>query len=286
MLDCISVTAHTGAACELVGFVEQYERRQYRGARPREHVLIERFERMSAIHDEHQPAQRLARFEVLLDTALPLASFLLAGLCKAIARQIDDSSADVRAEVVEQARSTGRFARAREMAVPGQLIQHARFARVRASSDRNLRLVVGRAIGDRRRARQKLGVDMIVLRSGRHGSGADILRALQITGGGRAILNAQLHRQKKRSQRKGRGISTMRKVSLATASLIATLLSSYAPIVSAGDANAGKALATPCAACHGENGVAVLPGAANLAGQNEKYMLRQLQLIKTDKRPI
>jgi cytochrome c553 len=77
----------------------------------------------------------------------------------------------------------------------------------------------------------------------------------------------------------------MRKVSLAAASLVA-LVGFCAATVTAADANAGKALAAPCAACHGENGVASLPGAANLAGQNEKYLLRQLQLIKTDKRPV
>ena len=49
----------------------------------------------------------------------------------------------------------------------------------------------------------------------------------------------------------------------------------------AGDAEAGKALAAPCGACHGQNGVALVPGAPNLAGQNERYLKSQLEMIKS-----
>jgi cytochrome c553 len=52
----------------------------------------------------------------------------------------------------------------------------------------------------------------------------------------------------------------------------------------AGDAAAGKALATPCGACHGQNGVAVVPGAPNLAGQNERYLATQLKMIQSGAR--
>jgi len=47
-------------------------------------------------------------------------------------------------------------------------------------------------------------------------------------------------------------------------------------VIAAGDAEAGKVLAAPCAACHGQNGVAVVPGAPNLAGQNRRYLESQL----------
>jgi len=47
-------------------------------------------------------------------------------------------------------------------------------------------------------------------------------------------------------------------------------------VIAAGDAEAGKVLAAPCAACHGPNGVAVVPGAPNLAGQNRRYLESQL----------
>ena len=53
-----------------------------------------------------------------------------------------------------------------------------------------------------------------------------------------------------------------------------------------GDATAGKALATTCGACHGQNGVAVVPGAPNLAGQNERYLAAQLKAIKSGTRTV
>lgn len=59
-----------------------------------------------------------------------------------------------------------------------------------------------------------------------------------------------------------------------------------AMVFAAGDANAGKALAAPCAACHGQDGVAIVPGSANIAGQNERYLKTQLELIKSGVRPV
>jgi cytochrome c553 len=49
---------------------------------------------------------------------------------------------------------------------------------------------------------------------------------------------------------------------------------------SAGDPAAGEANAVACGACHGANGAATLPMYPNLAGQNERYLLRQMQMIK------
>jgi len=54
----------------------------------------------------------------------------------------------------------------------------------------------------------------------------------------------------------------------------------------AGDPDAGKELAAPCGACHGQNGIANLPGAPNIAGQNERYLKTQLDLIKSNVRPV
>lgn len=46
----------------------------------------------------------------------------------------------------------------------------------------------------------------------------------------------------------------------------------------AGDALAGRAKAQIlCENCHGANGVAVLPGAANLSGQQREYLREQLR---------
>jgi cytochrome c553 len=48
----------------------------------------------------------------------------------------------------------------------------------------------------------------------------------------------------------------------------------------AGDAAAGKALTTACAACHGADGNSMAPTFPKLAGQSEKYTLKQLEDIQ------
>lgn len=53
-----------------------------------------------------------------------------------------------------------------------------------------------------------------------------------------------------------------------------------------GDAGAGESLATPCQACHGAGGISVMPEWPSLAGQNYKYLLRQLRMIKTNERMV
>jgi cytochrome c553 len=52
----------------------------------------------------------------------------------------------------------------------------------------------------------------------------------------------------------------------------------------AGDPAAGKAKAQMCAVCHGLNGVARVPDAANLAGESTLYLTRQLQAFKSGQR--
>ncbi|MDD1783746.1 c-type cytochrome [Enterovibrio sp. ZSDZ35] len=54
--------------------------------------------------------------------------------------------------------------------------------------------------------------------------------------------------------------------------------------VAAGDAEAGKAKAAICAACHGANGIAAIPGYPNLAGQNEQYIVSALKAYKNGER--
>jgi len=54
----------------------------------------------------------------------------------------------------------------------------------------------------------------------------------------------------------------------------------------AGDAAAGKAKTAACGACHGADGNSAAPGFPKLAGQNEKYLLKQLQDIKSGARPV
>ena len=39
-----------------------------------------------------------------------------------------------------------------------------------------------------------------------------------------------------------------------------------------------------CANCHGEDGIAVVPGAANLAGQQKEYLIEQLRAFRVGTR--
>ncbi len=48
----------------------------------------------------------------------------------------------------------------------------------------------------------------------------------------------------------------------------------------AGDA-AGQAKAAVCAACHGADGNATIPGYPNLKGQNEQYIVSSIKAYKT-----
>ncbi|MGI9265843.1 MAG: c-type cytochrome [Gammaproteobacteria bacterium] len=48
----------------------------------------------------------------------------------------------------------------------------------------------------------------------------------------------------------------------------------------AGDAEAGKAKAATCAACHGPTGVSGNPMWPNLAGQKEAYLVKQIKAFK------
>ncbi|CAN0342092.1 unnamed protein product, partial [Chrysoparadoxa australica] len=54
----------------------------------------------------------------------------------------------------------------------------------------------------------------------------------------------------------------------------------------AGDAAKGKAKSQSCAACHGADGNSAAPTFPKLAGQNEKYLLKQLKDIKSGARPV
>ncbi len=66
--------------------------------------------------------------------------------------------------------------------------------------------------------------------------------------------------------------------------ILSTLLLA-APAV-AGDAKAGKAKSQSCAACHGADGNSAAPTFPKLAGQNEKYLIKQMEDIKSGARPV
>ena len=56
--------------------------------------------------------------------------------------------------------------------------------------------------------------------------------------------------------------------------------------VAQGDATAGQAKSAICAACHGADGNSTVPNWPKLAGQHEKYLTRQVTLIKSGARPV
>ncbi len=69
--------------------------------------------------------------------------------------------------------------------------------------------------------------------------------------------------------------------------LLATLLWGASPVAFAtGDAAAGEALTATCAACHGADGNSAVGAFPKLAGQNQKYLVKQLQDIKSGLRPV
>ena len=56
--------------------------------------------------------------------------------------------------------------------------------------------------------------------------------------------------------------------------------------VAQGDATAGQAKSAICAACHGADGNSTVPNWPKLAGQHEKYLTRQVTLIKSGARQV
>ncbi|MCG9684383.1 cytochrome c [Vibrio sp. Isolate23] len=55
-------------------------------------------------------------------------------------------------------------------------------------------------------------------------------------------------------------------------------------VMAAGDVAAGQAKAAVCAACHGADGIAVIPGYPNLKGQNEQYIVSSINAYKNKER--
>ena len=68
--------------------------------------------------------------------------------------------------------------------------------------------------------------------------------------------------------------------------LLASLLlaGSIPAFAASGDAEAGFKKSTPCAACHGANGIAASPDFPNLAGQYPDYLEKALSHYKNGKR--
>ncbi|MBR9789313.1 MAG: cytochrome c [Vibrionaceae bacterium] len=73
----------------------------------------------------------------------------------------------------------------------------------------------------------------------------------------------------------------MKKVMMG-AMMALTMLSGQA--LAAGDVAAGKAKSVVCAACHGADGIATIPGYPNLKGQNAQYIMSSLKAYKNKER--
>ena len=67
--------------------------------------------------------------------------------------------------------------------------------------------------------------------------------------------------------------------------ILITLVSSVL-FLGAGDPESGKEKVVVCSACHGADGNSVVGLWPSLAGQNEKYLLKQLRLVKSGDRVI
>ncbi len=57
-------------------------------------------------------------------------------------------------------------------------------------------------------------------------------------------------------------------------------------VLAAGDAEAGKAKAVACGACHGADGNSLVPNFPKLGGQHASYLLKQMHDIKSNARPV
>ena len=70
--------------------------------------------------------------------------------------------------------------------------------------------------------------------------------------------------------------------------LLAALLGlCSAHVFAAGNAAAGQAKSLVCASCHGQDGASVIdPSYPQLAGQNEKYLARQLKMYQSGERDV
>ena len=81
---------------------------------------------------------------------------------------------------------------------------------------------------------------------------------------------------------------TMRQLPFSAALAAASLLILSAPVTAEslvdGDAEAGKAKAVTCAACHGAEGISANPLWPNLAGQGAPYIVAQLKNFKENRR--
>ncbi|WP_194713017.1 c-type cytochrome [Noviherbaspirillum soli] len=76
----------------------------------------------------------------------------------------------------------------------------------------------------------------------------------------------------------------MRRNKLAPVVLLAAVFAAASSPLQAADMAAAKGKAGQCFVCHGADGLAKVPDAPNLAGQNEGYLIKALKDYKSGKR--
>ena len=80
-------------------------------------------------------------------------------------------------------------------------------------------------------------------------------------------------------------IKLMKKIILKFAIVTSCIMASTL-IFAAGDATVGKSKTAMCAGCHGADGNSAVPSFPKLAGQGEKYLIKQLKDVKHGRRKI
>ncbi|MBD2857548.1 c-type cytochrome [Spongiibacter sp. KMU-158] len=68
--------------------------------------------------------------------------------------------------------------------------------------------------------------------------------------------------------------------------MMLSMLCATSALALEGDAGKGKAKTAACAACHGADGNSAAPSFPKLAGQGEKYLIKQIKDIKSGARPV
>ncbi len=78
----------------------------------------------------------------------------------------------------------------------------------------------------------------------------------------------------------------MKKIAILLGLMMAWAQTGYSADTSMGDAAAGKGMSAACAACHGADGNSAVPSFPKIAGQGDRYLLKQMQDIRDGARPV
>ena len=74
--------------------------------------------------------------------------------------------------------------------------------------------------------------------------------------------------------------SIMKKLPIKLLSIVVAASGLISQPIFAADIAAGKAKSVTCAACHGNNGISMIPMYPNLAGQKEQYLVLQMKAFR------